>query len=99
MLSEDTLEKLTERLVDRVESLNTYFIKKIGKQIKTIGTITPSQLSELMQSVQYGADIEELMNKIAEITDMNVKDIYDIFEEVAKKNQSFSKKFYDYKKN
>lgn len=98
MLSEDTLERLSERLVDRIESLNTYFIKKIGKQIKTIGTITPSQLSELMQSVQYGADIEELMNKIAEITDMNAKDIYDIFEEVAKKNQSFSKKFYEYKK-
>ena len=98
MLSEDALERLSERLVDRVESLNTYFIKKIGKQIKTIGTITPSQLSELLQSVQYGNDINEIMNKIAEITDMNVKDIYNIFEEVAKKNQSFSKKFYDYKK-
>ena len=98
MLSEDVLERLSERLVDRIESLNTYFIKKIGKQIKTIGTITPSQLSELLQSVQYGNDINEIMNKIAKITDMNVKDIYKIFEEVAKKNQSFSKKFYDYKK-
>lgn len=98
MLSEDTLERLSERLVDRIESLNTYFIKKVGNQIKTIGTITPSQLSELLQSVQYGNDINEIMNKIAEITDMNVKDIYKIFEEVAKKNQSFSKKFYDYKK-
>lgn len=98
MLSEDTLEKLTERLVDRIESLNTYFIKKIGKQIKTIGTITPSQLTELLQSVQYGNDIDEIMNKIAEVTDMNVKDIYKMFEEVAKKNQSFSKKFYNYKK-
>ena len=98
MLSEDALERLSERLVDRIESLNTYFIKKIGKQIKTIGTITPSQLSELLQSIQYGNDINEIMNKIAEVTDMNVKDIYKIFEEVAKKNQSFSKKFYDYKK-
>ena len=98
MLSEDTLERLSERLVDRVESLNTFFIKKIGKQIKTIGTVTPSQLSELLQSVQYGNDIDEIMNKIAEVTDMNVKDIYKIFEEVAKKNQAFSKKFYDYNK-
>ena len=98
MLSEDTLERLSERLVNRIESLNTYFIKKIGKQIKTIGTVTPSQLSELLQSVQYGNDIDEIMNKIAEVTDMNVKDIYRIFEEVAKKNQTFSKKFYDYNK-
>lgn len=98
MLSEDALERLSERLVDRVESLNTYFIKKVGKQIKIIGTVTPSQLSELLQSVQYGNDIDEIMNKIAEVTDMNVKDIYKIFEEVAKKNQTFSKKFYDYNK-
>ena len=93
MLSEDALERLSERLVDRVESLNTYFIKKIGKQIRTIGTITPSQLCELLQSVQYGNDIDEIMNEIAEITDMNVNDIYKMFEEVAKKNQLFSKKF------
>lgn len=98
MLSEDALERLSEKLVDRVESLNTFFIKKIGKQIKTIGTVTPSQLSELLKSVQYGSDIDEIMNKIAEVTDMNVKDIYEIFEEVAKQNQAFSKKFYDYKK-
>lgn len=98
MISEEILERLSERLVNRIENLNTYFINKIGNQIKKIGTITPSQLSELMQSVQYGADLEELMNKIAEITDMNVKDIYEIFEEVAKKNQYYSKKFYDYKK-
>ena len=62
MLSEDALERLSERLVDRIESLNTFFIKKIGKQIKTIGTVTPSQLSELLQSVQYGNDIDEIMN-------------------------------------
>ena len=29
MLSEDTLERLSERLVNRIESLNTYFIKKV----------------------------------------------------------------------
>lgn len=98
MLSEDALERLSERLVDRIESLNTYFIKKIGKQIKTIGKVTPSQVSELLQSVQYGNDLDEIMSKIAEVTDMNVKDIYEIFEEVAKQNQIFSKKFYDYKK-
>lgn len=98
MLSEDALERLSERLVDRIESLNTYFIKKIGKQIRTIGKVTPSQVSELLQSVQYGDDLDEIMNKIAEVTDMNMKDIYEIFEEVAKQNQTFSKKFYDYKK-
>ena len=96
MLSEETLERLSERLVDRIESLNAYFIEKIGKQIRTIGTITPSQLKELFQSIEYGNDFDEITNKIAEITNMNVKDIYSIFEEVAKKNQNYAKQFYDY---
>ena len=96
MLSEEALERLSERLVNRIEKLNEYFIKKIGNQIYDIGTITPSQLNELLQSVKYGNDIDDIMNKLAEITDKNVKDIYEIFEEVAKKNQNYAKTFYEY---
>lgn len=98
MLSEETLEKLSERLVDRIESLNQYFIKKLGKQINMIGQVTPSQLKELLQSIKYGNDIDEIMNEIAKVTNKNVEDIYEIFEEVAKKNQLYAKQFYDYKK-
>lgn len=98
MLSEEALEKLSERLVNRIEELNTFFIKKIGKQLYDIGTITPSQLAQLLQSVKYGSDIDEIMNKIAEITNRNIEDIYIIFEEVAKKNQAYAKHFYEYKK-
>lgn len=98
MLSEESLERLSERLVDRIEELNIFFIKKIGKQLYDIGTITPSQLAQLLQSVKYGSDIDEIMNKIAEITNKNVEDIYAIFEEVAKKNQTYAKQFYEYKK-
>lgn len=98
MLSENALERLTERLVNRIEELNAYFVEKLGKQITTIGNVMPSQVRELMQTIQYGADIDEIMNKIAEITNLNVNDIYSIFEEVAKQNQSFAKQFYEYKR-
>ena len=97
MLSESALERLAERLVNRIEELNTYYIEKLGKQITTIGSVMPSQVRELFQTVQYGADIDDIMNKIAEITNLNVQDIYDIFEEVAKQNQEFAKQFYEYK--
>lgn len=97
MLSESALERLAERLVNRIEELNAYYIEKLGKQITTIGRVMPSQVRELFQTVQYGADIDDIMNKIAEITDLNVQDIYDIFEEVAKQNQEFAKQFYEYK--
>lgn len=95
-LSEESLERLSERLVDRIENLNAYMIEKLGNQIVDIGTFTPSQVREILQSVKYGNDLDEIINKIADVTEMNVKDIYDIFEEVAKKNQSYAKQFYEY---
>lgn len=97
MLSESALERLAERLVNRIEELNAYYIEKLGKQITTIGSVMPSQVRELFQTIQYGADIDDIMNKIAEITNLNVEDIYNIFEEVAKQNQEFAKQFYEYK--
>ncbi len=97
-LSEETLERLSERLVNRVENLNTYMIKKLGKQIVDIGTFTPSQVREVLQSVKYGNNLDEIMNKIADVSEKNVSDIYGIFEEVAKKNQNYAKQFYEYRK-
>lgn len=98
MLSEETLERLSERLVNRIEELNTFMIKKIGNQLYDIGNLTPSQLREIFQSIKYGNNLDEIINKIAEITDKNVEDIYIIFEEVAKKTQNYAKQFYEYKK-
>ena len=97
MLSEEALERLSERLVNRIEELNTFMINKLGEQIVDIGKVMPSQVGELLQSVKYGNDIDEIMNKIAEITDKNVDDIYKIFEEVAKLNQNYAKQFYKYR--
>ncbi len=97
MLSEEALEKLSERLVDRIEKLNVYMIRKLAKQILNIGSLTPSQLREVFQSIKYGSDLDEIIGKISEITNKNVKDIYNIFEEVAKKNQDYAKQFYEYR--
>ena len=98
MLSEEALEKLSERLVNRIEELNYFMIQKLGEQIVDIGELTPSQLKEVFQSIKYGNNLDEIINEIAEITDKNVEDIYEIFEEVAKKNQRYAKQFYEYKK-
>ena len=97
MLSEEALEKLSERLVDRIEELNLFMIQKIADQIVHVDTLTPTQMMQIFQSLKYGNDIDEIVNKVAEITELNVQDIYSIFEEVAKKNQEFAKKFYEYR--
>lgn len=97
MLSEEIQEKLTERLIDRIEKQNEYILNEIGKSIKKIGTLTPTKAQQLAQILKYGGSYNNIVNKIAQITNMNVKDIYKIFDAVAKDNLEFARKFYEYR--
>ncbi len=97
MLSDEVIEKVTERLVNRIEQGNTYILEQIGRSINKIGTLTPSKAQQLVQIMRYGGDYDKIVKKLAEITKLNVKDIYKIFDEVAKQNYLFSKQFYKYK--
>ena len=98
MLSDEVVEKVTERLINRLEQANEYVLREIGKKIKYIGTLTPSKAQQLIQILKYGGDYEKIIKKLNEITNLNVKDIKKIFEEIAKNDYDFAKQFYDYRK-
>lgn len=97
MLSEEVIEKVIERLTRRIEQGNTYVLEQIGKSIKQIGTLSPSQAQQLYQIMRYGGDYDKIIKKLAEITDLNEKDIYKIFDEIAKNDYNYAKQFYDYR--
>ena len=97
MIDERLIDKLTERLVNRIEEANTYALEKIGESIKQIGALSPSKAQQLAQILKYGGNVDKIVDKLAEVTELNVKDIYEIFEEVAKSDYQFAKQFYDYK--
>lgn len=97
MLSEEVIDKVVERLVNRIEQGNEYILKTIGESIKKIGTLSPSKAQELSQIIKYGGDYDKIVKRLAEITKSNVKDIYAIFEEVAKSDYQFARQFYKYR--
>lgn len=97
MIDERLIDKLVECLVDRIEQGNTYTLQKIGESIKKIGALSPSKAQQLGQILKYGGNYDKIIEKLAQITQLNVNDIYDIFEEVAKSDYRFAKQFYDYK--
>lgn len=97
MLDEKIIEKLSERLVNRIQQGNEYILKIIGESIKKIGTLSPSKAQQLAQILKYGGNYNKILNELARITDLNVKDIEKIFEEVAKENYLFAKQFYNYR--
>jgi hypothetical protein len=97
MIDERLIDKLVERLVERIEEGNSYVLQKIGESINKIGTLSPSKAQQLAQILKYGGNYDKIIEKLAHITNLNVKDIYEIFEEVAKSDYLFAKQFYDYK--
>ena len=94
MLNNEQEEKLVQVLIDRINALNEDILTIIGNRIKQIGELTPTQVHQIQQMLMYDTDIDTIVKKLAEITNMNVNDIYNIFEYSAKTNQDFAKQFY-----
>jgi len=90
-------EVLIERLVGRVENGNTFILKEIGKTIGLIRNLTPTRAYQLQQMIKYGASYQTIIERLSKITNINLNEIDKIFENYAKKDYQFAKKFYDYK--
>lgn len=97
MLNEKVIQQLVERFVERVEVGNTYAMKKIAESIKKLGTLSPTEAQRLGQIMKFGGDYEKIVNELAKITELNKKEIYEVFNEVAKKNYAFAEQFYKYR--
>lgn len=97
MLNDEVIELLTERLVNRIEEGNTYILKTIAENVSKLGTLSPSKAQQLVQILKYGGSYEKIAKKLAGLLNLNVRDIYDIFEEVAKRDKDFAKQFYKYR--
>lgn len=97
MLSDEVIEKVVDRLARRIEKINIYVLKSIARTIKEIGTIAPSDSRKLIEIMNFGGDYKKIVKKISKMTKLNQKEIYEIFEEVAKSDLDFAKDFYAYR--
>lgn len=97
MITEEQIDLLVERLVERINKANIYFLKNIGSSLKKIRELTPSKAHELVQILQYGGNYEEIVQQISKYTNLNVSEIDEIFNAYASKDYSFYKRFYQYR--
>lgn len=94
MLNERQIELLPERIYQRIRAVNTEYLESIGNVIKEIGELRPTDVHQLQQMYNYGADIDKITKKLSDISGKNIEDIYEMFDIVAKENYSYSKPFY-----
>ena len=97
MITEEQIDLLVERLVERINKANIYFLKNIGSSLKKIRELTPTKAHELVQILQYGGNYEEIVQQISKYTNLNVSEIDEIFNAYASKDYSFYKRFYEYR--
>lgn len=97
MLNDEVVEQLTEEIVRRIERVNTFTLKKIGEVLAEIGDIPPARAYELAMILKYGGDYDKIVKELAKMTNLNEKEILEIFEKVAKKNLAFAQQFYEYR--
>lgn len=94
MIIEEMQDRLIQGLLDRVEQLNIDLLEEIGKQIKYIGTLTPTQAHKLAQIILYGENVNWIARRLSEVTNLNVREIYQIMKQTAIENQEFARQFY-----
>lgn len=94
MIDEKLIDLVIERLITRIEDTNTYILQDIGKSIKQIRDITPTKRQQLINILKYGDNYQNILNKISKMTNLNIKDVEEIFIEASKKNYEFAEQFY-----
>ena len=97
MLNERQINLLPERIVERLRQANTEYLENIGHVIKKIGELRPTDVHQLQQMYNYGADLQKVTLKLAEVSRKNIQDIYDMFDIVAMENYNYAKPFYEAK--
>lgn len=97
MVSEKVVDKLIKVIADRTQRANTYFLTKLGEDLKQIRELTPSQAHKLVQMLKYGANYQDLLTELSNITKIPKKDIEKIFSNYAKIDHSFYKNLYEYR--
>lgn len=97
MISEEQIDLLVERLIERINKANIYFLQNIGSSIKQIRELTPTQAHQLVQILKYGGDYEDMIRQISKYTNLNIAEIDEIFNAYASKDYLFYEKFYKYR--
>ncbi len=95
MLNQHQIQLLPERLCKHLSDINTEYLVSVGEVLKDIGELRPTDVHQLQQMYNYGSKADEIAKRLAEVSQKDVAEIYDIFDIVAKENYKFAKPFYE----
>jgi hypothetical protein len=81
-------------MVNRIDELNRYVLKKIGGRIKAIGKLNASEVNAMSRLGAMGADLDDIKRETAKITQKNISEIDEIFEIAKTEHYDFAAKYF-----
>ena len=97
MISDNTIDKLIQQVVNRQEEINIYVLEKIANRLREIGQLSPADIKRMKILVTMGTDIRQMNEYLADMADLQVRDIKTIIKTVALDNYLDAKPLYDYR--
>ncbi len=93
--NEQWINALPDEAVSVAEEINIEIAKVIAERIKAIGELSPSDIKQLTNSLQYlGADFGRITKLIAKYSDKGQMAVVDTLKQVADGNDEFADVFY-----
>lgn len=83
MLTEEEIKALPNIIEARLTELNNSVLENIGKRIKDIGKLKPSDYKKLQQLSEYGSDVDTITSELAAIVKKSEVEIYALINKVA----------------
>jgi hypothetical protein len=80
-MSESDMQEAIQRILDRINEINDLYIDKIATQIKKIGELNQSSINRMLILADMGADIAEINLKLQTATNLNLKEIFKIYQQ------------------
>lgn len=83
MLTEEEIKALPNAIEARLTELNNNVLESLGKRIKDIGELKPSDYKKLQQLSEYGSDVDKITSELAAIVKKSEAEIYALINKVA----------------
>lgn len=91
------LEEYAEKVFDRLNYFNDYTLQTIGRRIKAVGQLSAHDQQTLKNMADVSGDMKAIIKKLAEITEMNISELEDIYTNTAKDKVNSYEPLYDFK--
>ena len=84
-------DKLVDKIIGRLDEVNTIYIKKIAEQIRTIGELNPSSLNKIEMMSDMGTDVADINRRLQEFARLSRKDLYKLYDKALNETYSDSR--------